>query len=77
VARGTDPICLFLDKPVWACEWDIYDLAGEEVKHLDFHQEKACWDHAGVSSGLYLVRVRASYQDGTAGDAIFKAVLLR
>jgi hypothetical protein len=77
VAQDGQPICLFLNKPVLSSQWTIYDIAGELVASLSFGSEEACWSHPGIASGLYLVRVRVNYQDGTTADKIFKVIILR
>jgi hypothetical protein len=76
VAQG-QPICLFLDKPAFGSQWDVYDLLGEHVVHLVFGSGTNCWNHMGIASGLYLVRIRVSYQDGTTADKILKVIILR
>ena len=77
MARDGQAICLFLDKPVFGSELDVYDLLGEHVVQLIFGSGTACWNHIGIASGLYLVRVRVNYQDGTTADKIFKVIILR
>ena len=77
IAKNGEAICLFLNKPVLDSTWDVYTLAGERVTHLVFGTEKACWDHPGIASGLYLIRVQAHYLDGTHADNTFKAIILR
>jgi hypothetical protein len=77
LAQSAEPICLFVNKPDLSSQWDIYDIAGELVAPLSFGSGEACWSHPGIASGLYLVRVRVNYQDGTTADKIFKVIILR
>ena len=77
VAKNGEAICLFLNKPVSESTWDVYTIAGERVTRLTFGTEKACWDHPGIASGLYLIRVRVHYLDGNKADSTFKAIILR
>jgi hypothetical protein len=68
---------LFLDKAVSSSQWDAYDVAGERVDHLAFGSEQACWAHAGLASGLYLIRVQGTYSDGLTFDQTFKVVVIK
>jgi hypothetical protein len=77
VVQGEQSICLFLDKPTLNSQWDVYDLLGEHVVQLVFGSGIACWSHPGIASGLYLVRVRVNYADGTTADKILKVIILR
>ena len=77
IAGNDQPICLFLDSPVASSQWDVYDMAGEGVTQLIFGSEEACWDHKGLASGLYLIRVQGVYLDGQNFDKTFKVVILR
>jgi len=76
VVHDGQAVCLFLDKPVNTTQWDIYDLLGERVGGLSFGTQEACWNHQGIAAGLYLVRVRASYQDGSSADKMMKVMII-
>ncbi len=77
MVTGAQPICLFLDKPLSDCIWNAYTMAGENVAHLTFGTGKACWDHPGLASGLYLIHIQVHYQDGSHAERTFKVILLR
>ncbi len=50
---------------------------GGHVVQLVFGSGIVCWIHSGIASGLYLVRVRVNYEDGTMADKILKVIILR
>jgi len=69
---------MFPDKPTNETVLDVYDLNGNFVIHLDIAgQNKLCWSTAGVPPGLYSVRMKLSYSDGSSGTTWQKVVLAR
>jgi hypothetical protein len=77
VPRGGN-LCLFPDKPINSTVWDVYNLKGEFVAHLEINStSQPCWTTVGVPPGLYLVRLNLTYSDGTTGTVWQKVVLAR
>ena len=77
VPRGGN-LCLFPDKPTTETQWDVYNLDGEFVAHLDITAAtQPCWSTTGVPAGIYIVRMKLFYSDGTVGTTWQKVVLSR
>jgi hypothetical protein len=73
--RGT-PVCLYPDAPIVSSHWDIFNFVGESVASLDFGATaQDCWDTAGVAPGLYLVRLKIVYADGSTQTSWHKVVV--
>ena len=71
-------LCLFPDKPTTETVWDVYNLSGEFVKHLDIlGVTQPCWTTTNVPPGIYVIRMKLTYADGTAGTSWQKVVLAR
>ena len=60
-----------------ASHWEVYRVDLRKVAELDFGaQANPSWDTSGSAAGLYFVRVRADYQDGSSHTAVHKVVVL-
>jgi len=71
-------LCLFPDKPTSAVQWDVFDMYGEVIAHLNITEAgQPCWSTNGVSPGIYIVRLKLTYSDGTAGTTWQKVVVAR
>jgi hypothetical protein len=79
-AHEGSPVILFFDKTPASTSWDIYNVAGAHVAKLSFTgftgPESHYWDTAGVSPGLYFVRIQINYLDGTNLTITRKAVVI-
>jgi len=71
-------LCLYPDKPTLSSVWDVYDLMGESVVHLSFNDGgNDCWNTQGVPPGIYAVRLKLNYMDGTQVTTWQKVLLSR
>lgn len=71
-------IFLFPDRPIEASQWDIFNLLGESVASLSFSSPLSnSWNTQGVAPGLYAVRLKLSYSDGTSAIVWKKIVVSR
>ena len=65
VSRGT-PLCLYPDAPILSSQWDVFNFVGESVVSLGFPSPfQNCWDTGGVAAGVYLVRLKITYANGS------------
>jgi len=78
VPRGGN-LCLFPDKPISTVQWDVFNLYGEVAARfiVTALSSQPCWSTIGVPPGMYIVRLKLSYGDGTAGTAWQKVVVSR
>ena len=66
VVRGGN-ICLYPDKSISGSQWDVFNLMGESQASLSFSSGyNECWDTSNVGPGVYAVRVKENYTDGTS-----------
>gem|GEM_PF-1525947 len=71
-------VCLFPDRPISGSQWDVYNLLGESAASLTFANPQGnCWNTQGTSPGVYLVRLKLSYSDGTSATLWKKIVVSR
>jgi hypothetical protein len=69
-------LCLYPDKPLVSSQWDVYNFVGESVAHTAFGSEtRPCWNTSGISPGLYSVRLKLAYLDGTTGTTWQKVLV--
>lgn len=74
-SRGT-AVCLYPDSPLLSSQWNIYNFVGESVASLSFGSSASnCWDTTGVAPGLYLVKLKLTYTDGTVKSDWHKVVV--
>jgi hypothetical protein len=77
VPNGGD-LCLYPDKPTLSSHWDVYDWIGICVARLDFTGgNQACWNVSGLSPGIYIVRMKINYSDGSDRTTWQKIVVAR
>jgi hypothetical protein len=77
VHRGS-PVCLYLPKAAISSTWDVYNPAGQRVANLSYDNgAQACWDTVKVAPGLYYVKAKVSYADGSSGDVLQKVVVIQ
>lgn len=75
-AHAGDRVCLYFDKPAISSSWDVFNMAGERVSQLTFTGDNGnCWDTRGAPPGVYLMRIRVNYADGTSAQVMKKEVL--
>ena len=77
-APRTQPICLYPDKPVNGSEWDIFNFVGENLVHMGYSgPAPECFTPStyNLPPGLYLVRLKLVYADGTRNEVWKKLVL--
>ena len=76
-AHRGDRVILFFDKPPKATQWEIVNVAGESVATLSFTgTSNHYWDSTGVAPGIYFVRIKINYLDGTNIQITRKAVVI-
>jgi hypothetical protein len=69
---------LFPDKPITGSQWDIFNLLGESVTSLSFSSPAGnSWNTQGVAPGVYAIRLKLSYSDGTETTIWKKIVVSR
>ncbi|HTB33725.1 MAG TPA: hypothetical protein VK842_02595, partial [bacterium] len=59
------PVILGLPKPAAHSEWWVYSMNFKLVSTLKFGQEKAAWSTAGIAAGVYRVKCKVTYLDGS------------
>jgi hypothetical protein len=60
------------------CQWDIFTLSGDRVAHLVFGaQSEQCWPTNTVASGIYLIRIQVTLQDGDQDERWQKVAVVR
>ncbi len=76
VSRG-GKICLFPDYPILNSQWDVFNFTGESVAGFSFpDSQKNCWDTAGIGPGVYMVRIKLKYADGSDG-VVWKKIIIK
>jgi hypothetical protein len=68
-------LCLFPDKPYQTSHWDVYDWVGVSIASLNFGGGNACWNVQGVPPGIYIVRIKMTYLDGSSSTTWQKIVV--
>ena len=68
-------LCLFPDKPALSSQWDVYDWVGVSIASLNFGTSNACWNVTGIPPGIYIVRIKMIYLDGSASTTWQKIVV--
>jgi hypothetical protein len=77
VSRGNS-IFLFPDKPITGSQWDVFNLLGESIASLTFSSPTGnSWNTQGVAPGVYSLRLKLNYSDGTEGTVWKKIVVSR
>lgn len=77
ISNNGQSIHLFFDSYPQSSEWWIYTTAGELVEQLQFTGvNQNIWNPKSFASGLYLIRVKVDYTDGTNREKIFKVVVI-
>jgi len=77
-AKQGQTICLYFDAAPKASHWQIYKLTGERVADLEFTNEVAqCWDTLHVAPGIYFVRTKVDYADGSSKSVTQKVAVVR
>jgi hypothetical protein len=74
-ARVGETVTLYLQKPVVSAKWDIYNIAGQFVKEIQFGYEAQRWETRGMARGVYWVKADLVYADGHHETRWHKAVL--
>ena len=57
--------------------WEVYNVAGQRVSSMAFGSGTQSWDTQAVSPGIYLVHVKATYEQGSGGELWQKVVVVR
>jgi hypothetical protein len=60
------PVILGLPKPAAHSEWWVYSLNFKLVSTLTFGEEKASWSTSGIAAGVYRVKCKVTYLDGSS-----------
>ncbi len=69
-------ICLYPDRTIQSSQWDIFNFMGESQASLAFSTGlNDCWNTAGAAAGVYMVRVKLDYADGTKAT-IWKKIVI-
>jgi hypothetical protein len=77
VSRGGN-ICLYPEKPIAGSQWDVFDLVGESIASMNIGAgAQPCWNTTSVPPGIYIIRLKLSYSDGTAGTTWQKVLVTR
>ncbi|HUO57778.1 MAG TPA: hypothetical protein VMV05_06340, partial [bacterium] len=75
VPRGGN-ICLYPDRPILGSQWDVFSFTGESVASLNFtNGANNCWPTSGIGPGVYSVRLKLNYADGTRSTLWKKIVV--
>ncbi len=75
VSKG-GTICLYPDKPIQSSQWDVFNFVRESKATLTFSSGlNDCWNTTGTAAGVYLVRVKMVYADGTKAT-IWKKIVI-
>jgi hypothetical protein len=70
------PICLYSTQSLISSEWFIYNVAGQHVATLNFgNSPTQCWDTMGVARGLYYVKLKTVFVNGTSASEWHKVVV--
>lgn len=78
VLRAGEAVYLLVDKPVKATHWKVYTTSGERVASLDFGSDTSPhWKTASVASGLYFIRIKLDYTDGTSYEKTYPIAVIR
>lgn len=76
VSKG-GTICMYPDNPIAGSQWDIFTFTGESLASLTFlNGLKNCWDTTGVSPGVYLIRLKVNYLDGS-NSTVWKKIIVK
>jgi hypothetical protein len=69
-------LCLYPEKPLVSSAWDVYNLVGQSIARVDFGAEgRSCWNTAGIPPGIYIVKLKLNYMDGTTGTTWQKVLV--
>jgi hypothetical protein len=63
--RAGQDVVLGLPRPAAHSEWWVYNLALRQVASLTFGSERAAWHTPGVAAGIYRVKCKVTYADGS------------
>jgi subtilase family serine protease len=75
VSKG-DTICLYPDRPIQSSQWDVFNFVGESQASLSFSTAfNNCWNTTGMGAGVYMVRVKMVYADGT-NTTLWKKIVI-
>ena len=75
VSKG-GTICLYPDRPIQSSQWDVFNFVGESQASLSFSTAfNNCWNTTGMGAGVYMVRVKLAYADGTHATLWKKIVI--
>ncbi len=70
-------LCLFPDKPILSSHWDVYDWIGVSIASLNFGSNQGCWNVGNLPPGIYIVRIKVIYPDGSGQTNWQKVVVSR
>jgi hypothetical protein len=69
---------IFPDKPITACNLDIFDLVGEIEAHVAYSGSgEPVWNTGNIAPGIYVAVIKTNYVDGTTGTTTQKIVISR
>jgi hypothetical protein len=74
--RSGDSICLYNGGEPVSASWQVYSVMGERIADLSSGPGETCWNTTGTASGIYFVRIKLTYSDGTSCTALKKIIVL-
>jgi hypothetical protein len=76
VVRRGEALCAYPAKTLSDSQWELYNSAGQKVGTLSQGGASVCMGTNSLAAGLYLLRARSSFADGSASDELKKVVIL-
>jgi hypothetical protein len=76
-AHRDEKVCCYFIQPIQDGSLEVFNVAGERVALSDKEGSAGlCWDPSNTSPGVYYVRVKAVFADGTRADFWRKALVV-
>ena len=76
-AHRSEKVCCYFTRPIRDGSLEVFNVAGEKVALSDKGSAAGlCWDPSGAMPGVYYVRVKAVFEDGSQADFWRKALII-
>jgi hypothetical protein len=70
-------VCLYADRTISACRWDVFNLMGVSLKHFAATSlAESCMTTDDLAPGIYMVRLNLMYPGGDE-STVWKKVLVQ
>jgi tripartite motif-containing protein 71 len=75
-ARPGQSLCLAFERQPSSAEWEAYNAAGERVATASTIGESHCWQSPTLAPGVYFLRLKVGFADGSSTEKTQKLVFV-